>query len=247
MALPKPPKDFYRLGEIAEELGWTVDDILDYAEEEKIWLCANLRAPMVVTESINALSPLPQREEHYIFGVYILTAESICKLRSPIKDLQISFRVDPTKDEYPGVKFWYVTTESFQEYKEQLSLDSLVISEQEIKWLKKEYGLAVGGDQEERQPGNQAKEPLESWSKRLMEFVEPLKKDGLADEVIADRVRKKFLKIPDMKLGILLDRDIDEETRLNLLNKKFLLTDSKKEHYRYIGRKYPKSNNQTGE
>ncbi|MDO9067596.1 MAG: hypothetical protein Q7W05_03965 [Deltaproteobacteria bacterium] len=42
MALPKPPKDYYSLTEIAEEWEWSVGDIVEYGQQGKLALCVRL-------------------------------------------------------------------------------------------------------------------------------------------------------------------------------------------------------------
>lgn len=143
MTLPKPPKDYYRLAEVAAEWGWTVEDILDYAEQGKILLCVNLRIPVTVS-SLNALAP--DREEQNISGVHFLTSDSIRFLQNPGKLTLLSFNLYSEKEGK-----WRTMLGNVEAYNRKTISDALVIIKNEKICCEQDILLLEGGVQENPQ------------------------------------------------------------------------------------------------
>lgn len=126
MALPKLHKNYYRLDEVAEEWGWTVDNILDYAEHDKIMLSVNIRSK---GETATILAPILSHSIRVIrnpdcgstipiyVGISCLYGEESIEIISwrKIKDLPFNY-----------------------EFQQSVTLEMLIITHQEKKRFEQE-------------------------------------------------------------------------------------------------------------
>lgn len=126
MALPKPPKNYYRLDEIAEEWGWTVDNILDYAEHNKIMLSVNIRSK---GETATILAPI-------LYHSIRIIRNPDCESMIPI---YVGISVSYGEESIEVISWREIKDLPFNfDYQESVTLEMLIITHQEKKRFEQE-------------------------------------------------------------------------------------------------------------
>ncbi len=209
MALPKPPKDYYRLEEIALEWGWSIDDLFNFGEQGKleisVWLPEEWAEPIYLDQCVplgEEYTFTPNREITHelkpktLRGVYALSKTSVRGLREDGKIYRVNTRPD---EKSAGAVCW--DFEPTVQLNHQLfPLVSLVITHEERVRFETEIKAGLSGSDpltsndlidNKDAFGNQAHtgSPLVGWKAMAKELG-----------VHSDTVRKTYSKNPTFPL-----------------------------------------------